>query len=269
MPVRVSCQEATRPARGGPPRQFAVVLVNAAIGAVTATVRARIGGHNATRAFAKGALGGIVHVAGKAIVTSSSSSLAQIPGFVIGGIGTSAVTNAGNGEPLLSNIVLPIGPLRVRMTSDGPRVRVGVNACEVGALTYLLFKNDVSVNWQRTLSSGTAVFGTNGGRLRVTGVSRVQALTLGGSIVLSDVAYDPSASMRHELIHVLQQRYVEETIGRTIENAILTWSAIRVPAWLEVGVTAPALFYLDHVSSKPRWGPIRRLQEAEAEWFER
>ncbi|MGQ0642091.1 MAG: hypothetical protein ACT4P6_15185 [Gemmatimonadaceae bacterium] len=61
-----------------------------------------------------------------------------------------------------------------------------------------------------------------------------------------------------------------ETWGRPIELALRKRiRAVRLPAWVDIGLVAPTLRTIDTGISAGRSGPLERLQQSEAEWFER
>ena len=220
-------------------------------------------GKPVTRALLTGAFGGALH--GSAKITAPHLGL---PAVALGAVGTSIVANAGRGAGMLDEVMLPLGPARLRLSTDGPRrINVALNAYEGAMLVSRLMKPGMRVDWQWSLQSGAVVLRTadriyGGGR-------RANGLTSGSVITLTDRAWFPEEVFNHERVHVQQQWFLHEVWGRPIEMRLrertreLRW----IPGWLEIGFVTPALVSLESNTIGVN-GPLRSLRESEAETVE-
>ncbi|MEX2153493.1 MAG: hypothetical protein WD825_09150 [Gemmatimonadaceae bacterium] len=143
-----------------------------------------------------------------------------------------------------------------------------MNAFESGVLLHTLVRDGVQIDWRRTASSGAFVFLTEEKRI-ILDRDEVGGVASAPVIVIGAFSGDQSGTMRHETIHVLQQWFVQEAWGRPIEEFVRSKipGARQIPDWLEVGVVAPSAIEIERWLT--RGTGARRLQEAEAELFER
>ncbi len=234
--------------------------VNVLLGGVTAAARALIERHDPVRAFAIGAFGGAVHFGAKLMGPRTS-----LAGVAVGATGTAIVVNAGRGVSPLDELYVPVGPLRVRITPRAPRkLQVGVNAYNVAVLARNLARPGLVMDWGRTGSSGTFVLRTED--RRIWDDDREYAgVAVGSLIVLSEFSANRQVT-HHELIHVHQYLYVDEAIGRPVEQYLRRRvpGARWLPRWIELGIVTPALGALDQ-GIFGRGGLAIRLGESEAE----
>jgi hypothetical protein len=240
-----------------------VLIGNVAIGGVTAALHAAIKGDNIGKAFVVGALGGGVHAAGK--MFEKDIGLASMG---LGAIGTSIVANAGRGVGALDQIVLPIGPARLRFDPRNPRgVRASLNVYETAYAARQFFKPGMRVDWTESGRSGTLVF-RQSDRVFLGSLSAA-GLTAGSAIILSDKALDPARTATHERVHVQQGWFLQEVWGRPIEQLardrtpFLRW----IPGWLDLGVVTPGLISME-LRTIGLHGPMRTMRETEAETLE-
>jgi len=245
-------------------RPVTVVAGNAVLGGLTAAAHAAIARKPIGRALVTGALGGLAHGAGKAM-----SPRAGVAAIAFGAVGTSVVANAGRGAHPFDEVVLPLGPARVRVTPHGPRaVGVAINAYETAMLAHRALQPATRVDWALSARAGTIVLRTSR-ELRSPSGWRAAATTTGTTITLSDHASQPAETYAHERVHVQQEWFLQETWGRPVEAALRrrTPGLRRLPRWLELGVVPPALLELEG-ETLGRDGPMRASREWEARSLE-
>jgi hypothetical protein len=239
--------------------------LNVLLGGLTAATRALIEGHDPARAFAIGAIGGGVHFGAKLVGTGTS-----LAGMAVGAAGTSIVVNAGRGVSPLEELYVPVGPLRLRVTPRAPRkVRVAIHAYNTVALAHNLARPGLVMDWGRTASSGTFVLRADNRRI-LAGDRELGGLAIGNLYVITGFPSDPERTERHELIHVHQYLFVDEAIGRPVEEYLrrIVPLARHLPRWLELGIVPPALAALE-LSIFGGEGPVTRLGESEADMVSR
>ena len=242
------------------PTDLQLVAGNAIVGGVTAGVRAFSGDRPILRAMLTGFVGGATHGGAKVLLPRMGLSAA-----VLSAVGTSIVANAENTAPL-EQLVLPLGPARVRVATTTRNLSFGLNVYEAATLLFRAGSPGHRVDWDRSLQSGTVVLRT-GRALMVGEGQRAAAVTTGSLITMSDLAWNPRRTFNHERIHVLQNWFLDETWSRPLETRarratpVLRW----IPGWLELGVTTPALLVAER--SVPG-RPLRSALEAEAEALE-
>jgi hypothetical protein len=239
--------------------------VNVLLGGLTAATRALIEGHDPARAFAIGAIGGAVHFGAKLIGPGTA-----LAGVAVGATGTAIVVNAGRGVSPLDELYVPVGPLRLRVTPRSSRkVRLALHGYDAVVLARNLARPGLVMDWGRTASSGTFVLRTDNRRIR-SGDREYGGVAVGSLIVMSDFTTDPARTARHELVHVHQYWFVDEALGRPVEEYLRRRVPVarRLPRWLELGIVPPALGMLEQ-SIFGRDRPVIRLGESEAEMLER
>jgi hypothetical protein len=246
-----------------------VAAGNAIAGALTAALRALRSGKPVPQAAVLGALGGSMHFSGK-LMASRGGSLAEIGAIGVGALASSIVANAGRGVAPFSELFLPIGPLRIRARLDSTRsVSFSLNAYEAIVLATYASHRDLRYDHSLTIASGAPVFVTR--RLPIVNGVDTDGVTSGAAIVMSEFARDPELTLRHELVHVHQQRFIAETWSRPIEGALrssvpmLRW----IPSWIDLGFFGPSLVSAERAAFGRMRGPYARLLESEADWFDR
>lgn len=246
---------------------LAALSVNALLGGATAAVRARLGHRDAARAFARGAAGGAVHFGGK-YAASQPGSLSGPVGVAIGSTGTAMVSNAGRGAPLLDELFLPVGPLRVRLARPEAgarrRVRLTLNAFEGVMLARTFARSGLRVDWERSASAGAFVFVAPHHEI-VSDGRIVGGVELGAVAVVGGLTSRLAPIVRHEAAHVQQEYFAQEVWVRPTEAWLrrrvrpLRW----VPEWIEPGVSVLPVWAIDDALDDP-YGPAARLVESEA-----
>lgn len=247
------------------------LLINVALSSAIGGARARVSGRKGQPAMFGGALGGLVHAVGKVAATSKPTLFARFGGTALGSLGTSMVRNASDGNALLSVITIPIGPLRFHFDSVHRRPRVGVNVYEGASLGFLFFQKDLRVNVAKSLASATFVFDGSQWKLPDERALPINGATQGGSVVLTDLAPNRTMTFKHELAHVMQQRFVEGVIGHTIDEGLVKVLHLPLPRWVELGVGAPLISIVDwSIGQKTDWKfSLRSLKEREARTLSR
>lgn len=248
---------------------FAVLSANAVVGGATAGFRALLEGKNIPRAFARGTLGGALGYAGKRVAVLDWGA-APITGRMIATVGNSIILQAGETGSILDSVRVPVGPLRLGFSRErGFRPSISVVASDLALLIQAFTKSDLHFDWNRSLSAATPVFLVRPGRLARDG-ERIGGLTAWKLVLLDDlVPGNPDRVFPHEVVHVLQHDFIEAAWDRPIEDWIRRHApgARIVPRWLNFDMVALLLIELDDVLNDNN-GVLRRLREAEAEWFE-
>ena len=239
------------------------MLGNVLLGGLTSATRAAIGRKDVLKAFASGAFGGGVHVAGKNLAVEPGHVNSWL-GLVVAGTGTSMVSNAGPGVGLLDEVTIPFAAARVRVTPwESRKVRVAVNLADVAAIAGAFATSEFTIDWSRSVSSGAAVFQLRRGSL-MRGDDDVDGFARGPVIVIERRAMSDLAIGRHEVVHVHQDWFMQEAWGRPIEQALRRrMTGLRfIPSWLELGVVPYGLDIVDDLMFGE--GGFAGLREAEA-----
>jgi hypothetical protein len=129
-----------------------------------------------------------------------------------------------------------------------------------------LTRNGLVMDWGRSGASGTFVLRTDNKRM-FHGGREVGGVAVGSLIVLSDFALVGETTIEHhELIHVQQYMFLDEAIGRPIEEYLRRRvpGARWIPRWIELGVVPLAMAGLDQAIFGAD-SPFYRLIESEAE----
>lgn len=261
-----TAQTSHEPARGATTAE--VIGGNILIGGVIAATRALFTDADPVRAFALGALGGGIHVAGKNLAVEPGVAKAWA-GHIVASTGTSIVSNAGRGKRLLDEISIPLASARIRVTPfDDTKVRFALNVFESAMIVRHAVRDGLAINWSRSLSTGVVVFVAEGKRI-FYGDREFGGFAVAPTVVVSSLGQDLDRVVRHEVIHVHQQWLVQEAIGRPVESAIRgrLKLARRIPHWLEFGVFGPGFLLLGDWMTDGKG--LYNLMQAEAELLER
>jgi hypothetical protein len=190
--------------------ELASLGANAFLGALTAGLLREFRGGSFTDGFVKGALGGTISYAGKRLAAERFDGAGLI-GRQIAAVVASAARNAGMDVPVFQHITLPLGPVWVDVfRAEGTRFSARVDPAALGWIVYGILEPELDFDGGETLSSGGAVFRTDGKMLSF-GEDSVHAsgVTNAGVVYIAGVeAFGPERKRRtetHERIHVLQQ----------------------------------------------------------------
>lgn len=194
---------------------FTVLAGNATIGALTGGVLQKLKGGSFKDGFVRGALGGTVGYAGKRVAVQNFWG-AGFLGREINAVGVSIVRNGSDGEPTLSRLYLPLGPLPMRATlgfTHGFQVQPQLDLTATGWLAAGLLGSGLKLDVAESLSSGAPVFQAEG-RWLVESEHSVRGYAVSRSVFLGDPGFyrgapAPQADvLAHERVHVLQQDFV-------------------------------------------------------------
>jgi hypothetical protein len=182
------------------------------------------------------------------------------------------VSNAARGVSPFEELSIPVASARLRVSGTrgaARKFKVVVNGFESAVLLRMLVSDDFRIDWERTTSSGAFVLVTRNARIIDGDAGEVGGFAAAPVVVISVFAPDPTRTMRHEVVHVQQQRFMHDAWGRPIEGFLLSKipGARHMPSWLELGLVAPGLIMIDDWLIR-RNGLVSVLQ-AEAERLER
>lgn len=260
-------------AQGAAPPNGASALtalgMNSALGALFAASRAWLGKRDVKIAAIQGAAGGALVFVGKALGPTRGPVLSW-SGVGLTALGSSVVSNAGQGKDAFSEVLLPVGPLRLRV-SDGTLASVSLNAFETVVLANRMYRRGLHFDLTQSLRAGAVHFLSERRPILYGLPGTASGVTEGSIVVVSNYAIDPARTRTHEMIHVKQQWFLSQNFSAPVENAIRQhWGIFRViPAWIDVGVAWTSLSYLERKFVGRGRGPLLRFQEREAELFER
>lgn len=217
----------TLPIVGGAPHwagEFAILSANALLSGVTAGIVQELRGGSFRDGFMRALPGGAAIYLGKRAAAERFDG-AGLLGREVAAVGTSMVRNAGDGVPLFSSLVLPVGITRVYVTpGSSPHLRVRLDAMATGWTLYGIFNDHLHFDARRSLSAGTAVFRTRGEVLSGSAGDAV-GIAQNGVLLLADVpAWGPLAMTRtfaHEREHVLQEDVIFGTWMEPLQRRFL------------------------------------------------
>lgn len=218
----------------------AVFGINAALGGVTSGILRAARGGSFWEGLAGGAAGGGLVYAGKRITVEHFDG-AGFVGREVAAVGNSIVHNMAEGVGMFDHLLVPVGPLPVRLLvapGAGTPVTPKLDVVSLGSLVYGLVTPRYSLDIGTSLLEGAAVFHESAGRrgrqpprVPVGEMSEREgrvASAVGSSIFLNaDVVSDPIV-FAHERVHVIQFDFV-----------LAAWSD-RLDDWLLQGVPSVA-----------------------------
>jgi hypothetical protein len=245
-----------------------IIAGNIVIGGVTAAVRALFSDADPVRAFGVGALGGAVHIAGKNLAVEPAPAHGLM-GLIVAGTGTSIVTNGGRGVHPLNEVTIPFASARLRVTPFGSRkLTVALNMFETAMIARSAARSGLRLDWGRSWSTGTAVFIAHNKRIIDSDGDMPFGLSVGPVVVVSGDVRDTARTVRHEVIHAHQHWFVQDAVGRPLEDYIRPRIPLirRLPRWLDLGLVAPVLTVFENWATNEKGA--RRLAQAEAERLE-
>jgi hypothetical protein len=206
--------------------------INAALGGITAGVRQHARGGSFWRGMVQGAAGGSAVYAGKWLSVGQFWG-AGLAGRQVAAVGASVIRNASEYRPVLEQVMVPIGPVRVyveRGESAGVRAKLDLLGAAVS--TYYAVSSGSRFDSWASLSAGTPVFHTH-----TAWYPGWHGNNTGGVIVLLEepithhpAPIAPEAVFAHERVHLLQYDQAMHTWGAPLER----WLLARVPRgeWL-------------------------------------
>ena len=138
----------------------AFVGFNVWVGAVSAAVRAQRRGARVLRAALAGAAGGAVTAAGQRLIGVGPAGL-RFAGLQLVALGANVGRNAGEGVPVLSDVILPLYPLYLRVQPGAThpvRVRVSAMALRGLAVAAVQRQSRIRFDPMESLRTGAPVF---------------------------------------------------------------------------------------------------------------
>jgi hypothetical protein len=205
------------------PSREQMLLGNIIIGSITAGAGALIGGHRILPAVAKGAAGGAVAYGGKEII-AREGSLAAWTGRQVGALGASAVANAARGRSVVSELVLPVGPVRLYVVPRSKTVQPRVDVAGVLAFALVSIKTNTTLDLSASVRSGAMVFSQNKRYGDAPGVHRAGVLRIDELPLIATRNGSQFAEVgvrTHELIHASQYDFASIAWGGPLERAVL------------------------------------------------
>ena len=209
---------------------IALVSANAMIGALGAAVSAWARGEDVSRAFLLGAAGGSVGYAGKVTATARFTG-APIAGRQLAAIGHSIVGNAAEGRGALSEVWLPVSPVRVRLPFAEAGWAVQLDLMDLTTLLYGVFTSELDFDADLALRYGTPVFVATDRAIRLGNNDYVGGFAISGTIVLSGAVRTTESRrslLAHEMVHIIQNDFAKVAISYPVER----WAVrLLAPEW--------------------------------------
>jgi hypothetical protein len=251
---------------------ISILSTNVLIGASTAGIVQKLRGGSFRDGFARGALGGLVHFAGKRVVVGDFDG-AGLLGRQIASVGSSIVRNASEARAMFETVILPVGPVRLYVGTGAQRgVRAKVDVASLVWAAYAISERELVIDGGMSASAGILVFKTRNKYLRQKGATDdLGGVATANMVFLSDVNALGQANRQrafgHERVHILQQ----DAILSTLTAPISTWLLQRIPVgstlerYVDVNISnqvlsALTVFFPDHADQP--W-------EVEAEYLAR
>lgn len=215
--------------------------INAAVGAVTATVWSIARGRGVKRAALQGLIGGATIGVARQVAASPFSGSGFV-GRELSAVGVSALKSAGSDHTTLS---FPVGPVELQLT-DGREFDWRVNATYAVAAVMNSVSRTTRIDATLSLYSGTFVFRDNRETLHTSnGEARGSEFFGGIKIAKSAFANSNGAPnvLYHENVHVLQDDYLAFAVANPIEKLVLDRVSIgrRITRHVDVGLLSLGL----------------------------
>lgn len=209
--------------------EIASLGVNSLLGALSGGILQELRGGSFRDGFTRGAVGGSVIYVAKRVVASDFDG-AGFLGREIGAVGASVVRNAGAGQPALSELVLPLGVLRVYVRPTTRSVRFVPDLTAIGWTISGIHNGGLRFDLAKSLSAGTPVFFADNKILIINRDSaHVGGVTSSGVVFLANVAaFGPNVARinyEHELVHVIQ----EDQLFMTVTDPFEDWATKQLP----------------------------------------
>lgn len=172
--------------------------------------------------FARGALGGAASYGGKVLAVKRGTA-APFFGRQLAAVGASAVRNAGQGQQLLSDVSLPLGPLHLHLVSGGPqRAWVSFDVLGLASLAGALLSYDATIDWEASIAAAAPVLVVADPADRLPWNGR----HVGGLLLLRDdrVSHRPVLSdetLAHERVHLLEYDQLAQLWSDPLERNLL------------------------------------------------
>jgi hypothetical protein len=216
-----------------------MLLVNAAIGGLTAGLFRSGARKSFWTGFARGAVAGTAVYAGKRLIGEGTAAGWWI-GRHVASLGSSEVANAAHGRPILHSAVFPIGPVRFHVDRTAKRkVSPRLDLGSTIATVVISMKPGSRLALRESAATGTLVFIMPEVSSAIGG-STAGVLTL--SELVPDGSFPPLESKRsvlsHEMVHAAQYDFGFTAWGDAMQSAISHRSNLgkRVSAFVDVNL---------------------------------
>lgn len=230
----VSAQLPVVPRSQGPRHDVASFAGNIAISGVLAGLVRAASGDSFWRAFLKGCAGGAVSFGAKELATSDLPG-AGLLGREMNSVGASVVRAATLGGGMLDTLILPLGPVRLYVSTRDSGVRARLDVDAVAWATYAMLTPRFSFDLDRSLSAGALVF-TSSEPLFYSG-DDADGRVGGGTVFLDKIHAEEV--LPHELVHVAQIDFLKIVVGLPLEDLAvrrLGLAQLPVLSWLDLGI---------------------------------
>jgi hypothetical protein len=242
-----------------------VLAVNAALGGLTAGIWRASTGHSFWRGFVRGASAGGAVFVGKRII-AARKPWTWWTGREIAAIGSAEVLNAAEGRPVLDRVALPLGPVRLHVTTrSGFHVNPRLDLSTTVAAIYVASRSDTQFGWRETLSTGSLVFLTpevaGGVGSHAAGVVTINEFVPDGNFFLLE---NKRGVLSHEMVHAAQYDFLSIAWGDPVEDML----AEKIPGgvtarrYIDFGILVPV-----HAALNNLMRPKNRPWEKEATAF--
>jgi hypothetical protein len=264
--------QASGPHRELPSGTGEVATVNAVLGAAVAALSAGIRGEDVPRAFVWGAAGGALSFGGK-YLAGRRPYWGGLAGRQISELGNAVAVNAARGDPVLDELWLAMGPVRVRVRNAGahasPALRI--NAFSTFAAVEYLVRHQTHLLLHETLATGVLVFDAPNHVVAEENGAHARGIARGSVVVLSGAGdFDRRATLGHELVHVLQADFVVHRISAPLERGARRgllpdagWlDAVEVSSGLQLFNFDPFYEHIEEEALRLQRRPSDRVSEA-------
>lgn len=213
--------------------------VNVVLGGLVAGVLRGERDGDLWHAVVKGATGGAVSFAGKRLSVEPFFG-AGLLGREVSAVGSSMVYNASTGSPAFSEVVLPLGPMRLHVLDRPNPFAIRLDVPGAVMVAYAVANPDLSFDLETSLSNGAPIFIDDG----PGGSQRDAGKEIAGVLFVDRELWGQGTRARnrtvsHELVHAIQYDQSFITIGRRIQQLALTEPQGLVVGHLDWGFDLP------------------------------
>ena len=200
-----------------------LVLINAGLGGFTAGLMRAAHGESFISGFAKGAAGGAVVSAGRSIIAKDGARYAW-SGRMLAAIGSSEIRNVSQGRSMLSEIIVPVGFVRLYVTTTR-HIKIAPRLDVAGAFATIAYARyeDTWFDWRESLVAGAIVF-TQPEASDPLGSQRagvIRVADIPPNVYRSGQNFVRPSVTRHELVHATQYDFISDVWGEPLEGWIL------------------------------------------------
>ncbi len=239
-----------------------LLAINALIGGLSGGIGNAAAGRRFLPGFVKGVGGGIVMFAGKRII-AEEGALAAWTGRQLAAVGSSQVRNAAAGRSIIEELVFPLGPTRLYVTTKNrPKFALKLDLTATIGAVIIARRPNTSLDLDASLANGAVIFNEPYNKDSVFGALRLGVIRVdnipphfeqpGTTIIKSSV-------IAHELIHAAQYDFIGIAWSEPLEKWALSGS--RAGRLTHRYVDFSVVTYLTswaHVSLPPGRRPLER-----------